>query len=98
MRCSTGSPPRQSHDAYAPLRISRHTCAARESEACEIGRLEGFMSGVANSTVLVFDSGLGGLTVLRELARTRPDLKLVYAADDAAFPYGRLDKQALVGR
>ena len=35
---------------------------------------------------------------LRELARTRPDLKLVYAADDAAFPYGRLDDRALVGR
>src|SRR6202521_1891198 len=56
------------------------------------------MSGVANPTVLVFDSGLGGLTVLRELARARPDLKLVYAADDAAFPYGRLDDRALVDR
>jgi glutamate racemase len=56
------------------------------------------MSGVANPTVLVFDSGLGGLTVLCELARTRPDLKLVYAADDAAFPYGRLGDQALVER
>ena len=55
------------------------------------------MPGV-NSTVLVFDSGLGGLTVLRELARARPDLKLVYAADDAAFPYGRLGDQALVDR
>ena len=54
--------------------------------------------GVAHPTVLVFDSGLGGLTVLREIARARPDLKLVYAADDAAFPYGRLDDQALVDR
>jgi glutamate racemase len=56
------------------------------------------MAGVTNPTVLVFDSGLGGLTVLRELARTRPDLRLVYAADDAAFPYGRLGDQALVER
>jgi glutamate racemase len=47
---------------------------------------------------LVFDSGLGGLTVLRELARTRPDLVLVYAADDAAFPYGRLGDGELVER
>jgi glutamate racemase len=39
-------------------------------------------------TILVFDSGLGGLTVLREIARARPDASLVYAADDAAFPYG----------
>ena len=48
--------------------------------------------------VLVFDSGLGGLTVLSALARARPDLHLYYAADDAAFPYGRLDDQALVAR
>ncbi|HEY8267122.1 MAG TPA: glutamate racemase [Xanthobacteraceae bacterium] len=47
---------------------------------------------------LVFDSGLGGLTVLRELARARPDLELVYASDDAAFPYGRLGDGELVER
>lgn len=49
-------------------------------------------------SVLVFDSGLGGLTVLREIARQRPDLRLIYAADDAAFPYGRLEDEALVER
>jgi len=48
--------------------------------------------------VLVFDSGLGGLTVLRELARARPDLALLYAADDVAFPYGRLGDRQLVER
>lgn len=51
-----------------------------------------------HSSVLVFDSGLGGLTVLREVARQRPDLRFTYAADDAAFPYGRLDDTALVAR
>ncbi|AZO76645.1 MULTISPECIES: glutamate racemase [unclassified Bosea (in: a-proteobacteria)] len=49
-------------------------------------------------TILVFDSGLGGLTVLREVMRQRPDADIVYAADDAAFPYGRLDEPALVER
>ena len=49
-------------------------------------------------TILVFDSGLGGLTVFREVARLRPDARYVYAADDAAFPYGRLDEAALVAR
>lgn len=39
-------------------------------------------------TILVFDSGLGGLTVFREIAAMRPDAQYVYAADDAAFPYG----------
>lgn len=51
-----------------------------------------------NHSVLVFDSGLGGLTVLREIARQRPDLVLSYAADDAAFPYGRLADDELVER
>ena len=39
---------------------------------------------------LVFDSGLGGLTVLSEIGRLRPDVEIVYVADDAAFSYGRL--------
>lgn len=40
------------------------------------------------SRVLVFDSGFGGLTVLREIEATAPALDLVYLADDAHFPYG----------
>jgi glutamate racemase len=48
--------------------------------------------------VLVFDSGLGGLTVQRELARARPDARFVYCADDAAFPYGALSEAHLVAR
>ena len=47
---------------------------------------------------LVFDSGLGGLSVLAEIRRLRPDVEIVYAADDAAFPYGRLGETALVAR
>ncbi len=47
---------------------------------------------------LVFDSGLGGLSVLAEVRRLRPDVGIVYAADDAAFPYGRLSEAALVAR
>jgi glutamate racemase len=38
--------------------------------------------------VLLFDSGLGGLSVLRELRVRVPGRRLVYLADDAAFPYG----------
>jgi glutamate racemase len=49
-------------------------------------------------TILVFDSGLGGLTVLSELQKARPDARFVYAADDAGFPYGRLDEDVLVAR
>ena len=43
-------------------------------------------------TILVFDSGLGGLTVFSEVLKIRPDARYVYAADDAGFPYGRLSR------
>ena len=49
-------------------------------------------------TILIFDSGLGGLTVFREVIAARPDACFVYAADDAFFPYGRQEEPALVAR
>jgi glutamate racemase len=49
-------------------------------------------------TILVFDSGLGGLTVLREIVRARPDVTFVYVADDAFFPYGAQNEAELVAR
>ena len=51
-----------------------------------------------SQTILVFDSGLGGLTVYREIVAVRPDADFVYVADDAAFPYGALAEPALVTR
>ena len=48
--------------------------------------------------ILVFDSGLGGLTVLREVTRMRPDADYVYLADDAVFPYGALSEADVVAR
>ncbi|NVN84578.1 MAG: glutamate racemase [Rhodopseudomonas sp.] len=49
-------------------------------------------------TILVFDSGLGGLTVLREIVKARPDAHYIYAADDAFFPYGAHSEDALIAR
>ena len=49
-------------------------------------------------TILVFDSGLGGLTVFREIAAARPDARFIYAADDAFFPYSRHGEARLVAR
>lgn len=49
-------------------------------------------------TILVFDSGLGGLTVHREVAAARPDARYVYVADDAFFPYGGHSEAELVTR
>jgi glutamate racemase len=41
---------------------------------------------------LIFDSGVGGLSVLSEILRVRPTLSYVYVADNAGLPYG--DKSA----
>ena len=50
------------------------------------------------TAILVFDSGLGGLTVFREVAKARPDADYVYVADDAFFPYGSHGEDKLVAR
>lgn len=48
--------------------------------------------------ILVFDSGIGGLTVLRELRVLMPERHFLYVADDAGFPYGGWEEEALKER
>lgn len=48
--------------------------------------------------LLVFDSGVGGLSVAREIRRAMPDAAITYLADTAVFPYGRLAPDHLVAR
>ena len=48
--------------------------------------------------ILVFDSGLGGLSVYPEVRRIAEGATLFYAADDAVFPYGNLTEQAVLDR
>jgi glutamate racemase len=48
--------------------------------------------------VLLFDSGMGGLTVARSVRHELPFAHLVYSADNAAFPYGAWGEQDLVDR
>jgi glutamate racemase len=48
--------------------------------------------------ILVFDSGLGGLTVFREIAAVRPGAAYVYLADDVRFPYGEIAEDELIRR
>jgi glutamate racemase len=45
-------------------------------------------STIARDPVGLFDSGVGGGTVLREVRRLLPDERLVYLADQAHIPYG----------
>jgi glutamate racemase len=51
--------------------------------------LDGEMSGAVTSAPIgVFDSGVGGLTILRELLRELPDERYVYFGDTGNCPYG----------
>lgn len=52
----------------------------------------------AKPTVLVFDSGVGGLSVYQELKKLLPDLHYIYAFDNVAFPYGEKDEAFIVAR
>ncbi len=38
--------------------------------------------------IIIYDSGIGGLSIAREIRRTVPDARLSYACDNAFFPYG----------
>ncbi|MGY3074427.1 glutamate racemase [Bradyrhizobium sp. LM6.10] len=51
---------------------------------------------INSPTILVFDSGLGGLTVLREVVAACPDAHYVYVADDAFFPYGHHSEDQII--
>ncbi len=48
--------------------------------------------------VLVFDSGVGGLSVVAELRALMPDLYITYVADDAFRPYGEKTETQLKER
>ena len=48
--------------------------------------------------VLVFDSGVGGLSVAREIQQRLPGLPLVYASDNGFFPYGTKGETELIAR
>src|SRR5258706_16334484 len=44
----------------------------------------------------VFDSGIGGLTVVRELNRLLPNEKIIYFGDTARVPYGNKSKETVI--
>ncbi|MEZ5689420.1 MAG: glutamate racemase [Caenibius sp.] len=48
--------------------------------------------------ILLFDSGLGGLTVLAELRKLLPQAPVIYVADSAALPYGEKTESQIAAR
>ncbi len=49
----------------------------------------------SDACVLVFDSGVGGLSVVQSVLERLPGVRIVYVADDAAFPYGTKSPEVL---
>lgn len=52
----------------------------------------------ANAPILLFDSGVGGLSVLAPVRALLPNAPIVYAADNAGFPYGTKSEAELAER
>ena len=51
---------------------------------------------VEDAPIGVFDSGVGGLTVAREIMRQMPDENIVYFGDTARVPYGNKSKTTIL--
>src|SRR5581483_4437549 len=87
------------HPARArPALARRPRRAARRGPA----RLQPFRrgeSGAMNEAPIgVFDSGLGGMSVLRELVRKLPQENFIYVADSGHCPYGGKSQQEIIAR
>ena len=49
-----------------------------------------------NNSIGIFDSGIGGLTVVREIINRLPGEKLIYLGDTARVPYGIKSKSTVI--
>lgn len=54
------------------------------------------MNDITQAPIGVFDSGVGGLTVAREIMRNLPNEKIVYFGDTARVPYGSKSKETVL--
>lgn len=52
--------------------------------------------GLQEAPIGVFDSGVGGLTVVREIVRQLPDENIVYFGDTARVPYGSKSRNTII--
>jgi len=52
----------------------------------------------ANSPLLFFDSGVGGLSVLEPTRKLLPNAPIVYVADNAGYPYGKRSEAEIASR
>lgn len=63
---------------------------------CENRRMHTKWRRDLSGPILVFDSGIGGLSILDEIKQVLPDKQYCYLFDNARLPYGELEEQELV--
>jgi glutamate racemase len=56
------------------------------------------MSNNTCPNLLIIDSGVGGLSVVREIIKTTPNINLNYIADNNLYPYGTMSERQLIER
>jgi glutamate racemase len=52
----------------------------------------------ADAPILLFDSGVGGLSVLAKLRQALPQAPVIYVADNAGLPYGTKTEAQIAAR
>ena len=58
--------------------------------------LDGGLSMINNTPIGVFDSGIGGLTVVKEIMNQIPGETIIYFGDTARLPYGSKSKETVI--
>ena len=51
---------------------------------------------MSNKAIGIFDSGVGGLTVLAEIRKNLPNENIIYLGDTKNFPYGSRSKEEII--
>ncbi|PHM62318.1 glutamate racemase [Xenorhabdus ishibashii] len=72
--------------------------APQEENTTSLEATTSDLNKTARPTILVFDSGVGGLSVYQEIRQLLPDLHYIYAFDNEAFPYGEKTAEVIVER
>lgn len=78
------------------LFFSRRSIFSFQSIFYKIRSKEGFCMKKKNEAVIVFDSGVGGLTTLKEILQLKLYGPFVYVADTKNSPYGNKNKKQVV--
>ncbi|WP_350304068.1 glutamate racemase [Photorhabdus viridis] len=72
--------------------------ALQDVNTTSLGAITSDLNKPVRPTVLVFDSGVGGLSVYQEIRQLLPDLHYIYVFDNEAFPYGEKSEEFIIRR